>query len=180
MTTETYEQFKTKYLAHPDAEEAACDNETPERMEARCRRVWKHYNGGLDAAIARADAEECETDEREMTKTDPISAGKEDAPPNTLIIPMATLEMNTVTKMTDQEMLDFFHNKYTLYHSIQMSKATLKLATKEASHSYERAAKVVTAKQHARNAGYCLDKAKNLDAFEARQARLRAKLAKTQ
>jgi hypothetical protein len=64
MSTETYEQFKTKYLAHPDAEEAACDNETPERMEARCRRVWKHYHGGLDAAIARADAEECENDER--------------------------------------------------------------------------------------------------------------------
>ena len=70
MSTETYEQFKTKYLAHPDAEEAACDNETPERMEARCRRVWTHYHGGLDAAIARADAEECENDEREMSKTD--------------------------------------------------------------------------------------------------------------
>lgn len=60
MTPQTYEQFKTEYLAHPDAEEAACDNETPERMEARCQRVWKHYNGDMEEAIARADAEEVE------------------------------------------------------------------------------------------------------------------------
>jgi hypothetical protein len=79
MSTETYEQFKTKYLAHPDAEEAACDNETPERMEARCRRVWTHYHGGLDAAIARADAEEVEIGE--MTKTDRPVAELEEAPP---------------------------------------------------------------------------------------------------
>jgi hypothetical protein len=90
------------------------------------------------------------------------------------------MEMPTESKqmMTQQEMLDFYHQKFTLYHSLQMSKETLKRASAEASHSYARAAKVVTSKQNARSASYCIDKAKNLDALEARQARLRAKLAK--
>jgi hypothetical protein len=86
----------------------------------------------------------------------------------------------TVHRMTEDEMLDFYHQKYTLYHSLQMSKETLRLAKEEASQSYARAAKVVTSKQNARSAGYCIDKAKNLDDLEARQARLRAKLAKKQ
>jgi hypothetical protein len=92
---------------------------------------------------------------------------------------MTTTESKmTVHQMTKEEMLDFYHQKFTLFHSLQMSKETLRLGAAEASHSYERAAKVVTSKQNARNAGYCIDKAKNLDALEARRARLRAKLTK--
>jgi hypothetical protein len=63
MSTKTYEQFKSEYLAHPDAEEASNDNETPELMEKRCRRVWKHYTGEMDEAIAKADAEEVKAGE---------------------------------------------------------------------------------------------------------------------
>lgn len=63
MSTKTYEQFKAEYLAHPDAEEAASDNETPERMEQRCQRVWTHYTGQMEEAIAKADQMECEAGE---------------------------------------------------------------------------------------------------------------------
>jgi hypothetical protein len=93
-----------------------------------------------------------------------------------------TMEMpiETKTMMTREEMLDFYHQKFTNYHFLQMSKDTLSRAAREASQSSEGAARVLTAKQNARTAAHCIDKAKNLDALEARLARARAKLAKKQ
>lgn len=86
----------------------------------------------------------------------------------------------TVHNMTKEEMLDFYHQKFTNYHFLQMSKETLSRAARVATESSEGAARVLTAKQNARTASYCIDKAKNLDALEARRARARAKLAKKQ
>jgi hypothetical protein len=82
--------------------------------------------------------------------------------------------------MTREEMLDFYHNKFTNYHFLQMSRDTLSRAARQASESSESVARVITAKQHGRAAGHCIDKAKNLDALNARLARARAKLAKKQ
>jgi hypothetical protein len=93
-----------------------------------------------------------------------------------------TMEMPIETKqmMTREEMLDFYHQKFTNYHFLQMSKETLWRAAGQASNSSEDAARVLTAKQNARMAAHCIDKAKNLDALEARRARLKGKLAKKQ
>ncbi len=93
----------------------------------------------------------------------------------TMEMPTANTEM-----MTREEMLDFYHNKFATYHTLQMSKETLSRAARVASESSEGAARVLTAKQNPRTAGHCIDKAKNLDALEARRARLKRKLAKKQ
>jgi hypothetical protein len=83
-----------------------------------------------------------------------------------------------LTTMAEQETLDFYHQKFARYGCLQMSKDTLWMAAGQAGNSNEDAAKVITAKQNARDAGYCLDKAKNLDAMNARLARARATLEK--
>jgi hypothetical protein len=90
-------------------------------------------------------------------------------------MPIANTEM-----MTREEMLDFYHQKFTNYHFLQMSRDTLSRAARQASESSESVARVLTAKQHGRAAGHCIDKAKNLDALNARMARLKGKLAKKQ
>ena len=59
-----YQAFRLVYLASSDAEDAECDNNTPELMEARVRRVWANYDGDLDAAIALTDQQECAEGER--------------------------------------------------------------------------------------------------------------------
>jgi hypothetical protein len=88
--------------------------------------------------------------------------------------------MKTETAVTQQEMLDHYHQRFTNYHSVQFTKDRLATAAEAASKSAEACAKIVTAHQNARFAGSCIDKAKQEDALDARLARARAKLAKKQ
>jgi hypothetical protein len=71
-----YASFRVAYLATDDAEEVACDNETPERMEGRVGRVWKHFTGDMEQAIRKADEEEMD----DGLKTDSCSSGDETSP----------------------------------------------------------------------------------------------------
>lgn len=92
---------------------------------------------------------------------------------------MATTTAMTA-KMTEEELLNHYHQRFSNYHTVQLTKDTLATAVREAKKSSEACARVVTAKQNARNAGVCIDMAKQMDAFKARVARLQAKLAKKQ
>jgi hypothetical protein len=107
-------------------------------------------------------------------KTDVLSPRKQEEVSQTT---MPSLNAQLATLKTEEEMLTHYHQKFTSYGSIQLSMDTLWMAKQEANKSCEGAARVVTSKQNARHAGYCIDKAKNYDAFTARQERLRAKLA---